>query len=176
MSARLIRYTLSKYSHSIDNQYICDGASHPILCWRPLNPVLDLRSSLHSPNMQRAALRRSAVVLNNLRHAQAARQCTRRTLATATESDSLDVDFPPPLPEFDSSPDTSASAHTQSVFVRPWDGISSMPELLAMIRGLERHYGTIREYGVMRVSGFCSLYIPLSWETDIASLLPRIMT
>ncbi|EPT02430.1 hypothetical protein FOMPIDRAFT_1022803 [Fomitopsis schrenkii] len=89
----------------------------------------------------------------------------RRTLATATEPDSLDIDYPPPLPEFDSkSSDTSSiPPHTHAVFVRPWEGISSMPELLAMVRGLERHYGRIREYGVMRDFDVNFQYLPYFW-------------
>ena len=111
--------------------------------------------------MQHAYLRRSSVALNALRRVRAARTYTQRTLTTATEADSLDIDFPPPLPELDSksSGDSSISAHRRAVFVRPWDGISSMPELLAIVRGLERHYGRIREYGVVRVSDQQSLCV-----------------
>ncbi|KAH9927832.1 uncharacterized protein B0H18DRAFT_1104001 [Fomitopsis serialis] len=126
--------------------------------------------------MNHAGLRRSAVPFHHSHRLRVVRQCVRRTLKTATtESIESDLDLPPPLPE-------SSSRHSKvrdpvppeetTIFVRPWDGIQTMPELLAMIRGLERRYGRIREYEVMRDYDFRSLYIPYFWINfeDTASL------
>lgn len=120
---------------------ICDSPS--LLATSPRS-----RFSVHT-SMQHAGLRRSAVALSTARRV---REYTRRTLATATETNSLDFDFPPPDFDSKSSDSPNVSAQTNAVFIRPWEGISSMPELLAIVRGLERHYGRIREYGVARVS------------------------
>lgn len=81
-------------------------------------------------------------------------QCTRRALQTeaAPEASSSSAD----LFLHASSPETmhekNVNTRLQTIFVRPWDGISSMVELYAIIRGLERHFGRIREYQVGRVS------------------------
>ncbi|TFY61343.1 hypothetical protein EVJ58_g4562 [Rhodofomes roseus] len=127
--------------------------------------------------MNHASLRRSAVLLSCSRQLRAVRHCAQRTLATATESDASesDIDFPPPLSAFSRKRYKSTDSippEARSVFVRPWDGISSMPELLAMVRGIERHYGRIREYSVLRDYDFSAQYVPYFWVNfaDPASL------
>ncbi|KZT72446.1 hypothetical protein DAEQUDRAFT_809298 [Daedalea quercina L-15889] len=120
--------------------------------------------------MNHATLRYSAVLCNSARHLRLSRQSTRRTLTTTVESDVPDIGFPPPLAEVETGETGSKrvrsekiAAEARAVFVRPWDGISSMPELFAMVRGLERHYGRIREYGVMRDWDFNPQYVPYFW-------------
>lgn len=39
-----------------------------------------------------------------------------------------------------------------SVYVRAWDSINSMPEFFAMLRGVEKRFGRVREFRVGRVS------------------------
>lgn len=54
---------------------------------------------------------------------------------------------------------------TGTIFVRPWDGISSMVEGLALIRGLERRYGEIQEYQLMRDPDHVEVFVPFFWVT-----------
>ncbi len=39
-----------------------------------------------------------------------------------------------------------------TIFIRPWDGVSSMPEALAIVRAVEKKYGKVQDFMVMRVS------------------------
>jgi len=38
------------------------------------------------------------------------------------------------------------------VFVRPWDGVPSMLDGFAMLRGIENKYGKIKAFNFVRVS------------------------
>ncbi|KAH9888451.1 hypothetical protein C8Q73DRAFT_710214 [Cubamyces lactineus] len=46
-----------------------------------------------------------------------------------------------------------------AVYVRPWDEIGGMPALLAMVRGLEKRFGRVREFRVARDSDVPSHYL-----------------
>ncbi len=41
---------------------------------------------------------------------------------------------------------------TKSVYVRSWDPIANMAEFYAMLRGVEKRFGTVREFRLARVS------------------------
>ena len=40
------------------------------------------------------------------------------------------------------------------LFVRPWDGVPSMVDAFAMLRGIEKKYGKIRTFEFVRVRRF----------------------
>lgn len=44
-----------------------------------------------------------------------------------------------------------AQADFPSIFVRPWDGVPSMIDGFAMLRGIERKYGKIKAFRFIRV-------------------------
>ncbi|KAF9816797.1 hypothetical protein IEO21_03877 [Rhodonia placenta] len=106
-------------------------------------------------------------------------QCTRRALQTeaAPEASSSSAD----LFLHASSPETmhekNVNTRLQTIFVRPWDGISSMVELYAIIRGLERHFGRIREYQVGRDTNVPNIYLPYFWarfaDSESMDRVPR---
>ncbi|KAH9949246.1 hypothetical protein B0H21DRAFT_729166 [Amylocystis lapponica] len=87
----------------------------------------------------------------------------RRALTTAANSSSPPANHDPQAPSLH---DTDASnrfyAH-RSVIVRPWDGISSMPEALALLRAIERRFGRIRDYSILRDPDLPQLYAPFFW-------------
>ena len=39
----------------------------------------------------------------------------------------------------------------QSLYIRPWDGVTSMPEAFAILRSLEHKYGKFKYYQFLRV-------------------------
>ncbi len=39
-----------------------------------------------------------------------------------------------------------------SLYIRPWDEIESMPAFFAMLRGIEKRFGRVREFRTGRVS------------------------
>lgn len=51
-----------------------------------------------------------------------------------------------------------------TIFIRPWDGVKSMPEAFAIIRGVERKYGKIRDFMLMRVTSFFNLNVRVSTQ------------
>lgn len=53
--------------------------------------------------------------------------------------------------------DQAAANPSYGIFIKPWDGIKSIVEAYAVIRGVEKQYGQLREYKFMRVSIRCSL-------------------
>ncbi|CAL1711996.1 unnamed protein product [Somion occarium] len=74
------------------------------------------------------------------------RQCSRRAQSTLSEAQTSA-----------SSSRRQAAVQTLSdlrrrrtVFVRPWDGINSVPEAWAIIRGIERHFGRILDFALVR--------------------------
>ncbi|KAI0333301.1 hypothetical protein GY45DRAFT_1432534 [Cubamyces sp. BRFM 1775] len=48
---------------------------------------------------------------------------------------------------------------THAVYVRPWDEIGGMPELLAMVRGLEKRFGRVQEFRIARDSDVPTQYL-----------------
>ncbi|KAI0937759.1 hypothetical protein AcW1_003834 [Taiwanofungus camphoratus] len=105
-------------------------------------------------------------------HAIVLRRCAKRALATdATVSLASSESSAPPFPDSKAgvkiNPRKARSSQRTEVkpglFVRPWDGISSMAEVFAMIRGIERKYGRIREYIIPRDRDLPHLYIPYFW-------------
>ncbi|PCH35734.1 hypothetical protein WOLCODRAFT_140051 [Wolfiporia cocos MD-104 SS10] len=105
---------------------------------------------------------------------QALRQCRRRSLATEALAQQQPDSSPPTSSPFPSrsaeeSLDIVAervpsrglrSEHYMNVVVRPWDGISTMAEALAMIRAIEKKYGRIREYNLSRDPNIPDAYRP----------------
>ena len=57
----------------------------------------------------------------------------------------------------------------KSVYVRTWDDIGSMPEFFAVLRGVEKRFGPVREFRVARVSFHV---LPNSSLSDVCYALP----
>ncbi|KAM5545042.1 hypothetical protein V8D89_001153 [Ganoderma adspersum] len=86
----------------------------------------------------------------------AARHATRafatETLASSSSTSPLD----PPSPTNSSnskgkSREFNSTEHDgKSVYVRTWDDIGSMPEFFAVLRGVEKRFGPVREFRVAR--------------------------
>jgi hypothetical protein len=59
-------------------------------------------------------------------------------------------------PKLDKKPHTrSGNVDTQNelprIFVRPWDGVPSMLDGFAMLRGIEKKYGKVKAFRFIRV-------------------------
>ena len=64
-----------------------------------------------------------------------------------------------------------------SVYVRAWDSINSMPEFFAMVRGVEKRFGRVREFRIGRVSSLLRLSshltnIALAQDADVSTSYP----
>jgi hypothetical protein len=53
--------------------------------------------------------------------------------------------------QHESHPESAPTSYSGRLFVRPWDGISSLPDAYAIIRGIERRYGKIKSFRMLRV-------------------------
>lgn len=93
----------------------------------------------------------------------------RRALATSAYSE---PSSPSPMPlKLNRKPDTSKIRFNPDellhprLFVRPWDGIPSMVDGFAMLRGIERKYGKIKTFKFIRVRRFRlrSFVLALGW-------------
>ena len=86
----------------------------------------------------------------------------RAARAFATEaftagSSSSPAGVPPPRDTIDTSKRRKRIPNVtdhdgKSIYVRAWDDISTMPEFFAILRGVEKRFGTVREFRVSRVS------------------------
>ena len=91
--------------------------------------------------------------------ASAARRATQRTLSTSVGQSSS----PGPLPIIGVQHDRPASWRFEKdenrtrLWIRPWDGITSLPEGLAVVRAIERKYGKLKYYLFLRVRVATSL-------------------
>lgn len=47
----------------------------------------------------------------------------------------------------------STAFHPRMIFVRPWDGLPTMAHAFAIIRDIERRFGKIQEFAIIRVCG-----------------------
>jgi hypothetical protein len=58
--------------------------------------------------------------------------------------------------------------HPRMIFVRPWDGIPTISHAFAIVRGIERRFGKIQEFVVLRVrvSVFLNFYYMTDFECD----------
>ena len=79
----------------------------------------------------------------------------RRALATSAYAETSSTS--PMPPRLDKKTHTrSGNAYARSVrpkmFVRPWDGVPSMIDGFAMLRGIENKYGKIKAFTFVRVS------------------------
>ena len=86
----------------------------------------------------------------------ASRQLSR---ALATESVASSSSPPESSPASNAPrvrPGTPSAVHFRKsrncVYVRSWDAINSMPEFFAMLRGVEKRFGRVREFRLNRVS------------------------
>ncbi|TBU58498.1 hypothetical protein BD310DRAFT_479332 [Dichomitus squalens] len=99
-----------------------------------------------------AACARSARAVSALRGARAF-----ATETFASGSSSSATDFLPAQDRTGSSARLRQQANVshhdvKSIYVRAWDDISTMPEFFAILRGVERRFGTVKEFRVGRVS------------------------
>ncbi|KAI0710320.1 hypothetical protein C8T65DRAFT_648558 [Cerioporus squamosus] len=89
-----------------------------------------------------------------------------RTLVTeAVESSSSTLTPPPDAPPQDTRTNKPspvkryvAQSPTKSVYVRSWDPIANMAEFFAMLRGVEKRFGTVREFRLVRDLDISSVY------------------
>jgi len=52
-----------------------------------------------------------------------------------------------------------------TLFIRPWDGVTSTVEGLAVVRNLERRYGPIQDYQFLRDPDHVEVFVPYFWVT-----------
>lgn len=92
-------------------------------------------------------------MLSPLRQRSMALPRLRRALATAVEqSPSTSASSVPPKRGSLASPRYPARrSGKQSLYIRPWDGVTSMPEAFAILRSLEHKYGKFKYYQFLRV-------------------------
>ena len=75
------------------------------------------------------------------------------TLSQAEASASTGPSQPPPSPVVEKLR-RERRRQQGAIFIRPWDGVNSMPEAYAIIRGVERKYGKIRNFMMLRVRSY----------------------
>ena len=96
----------------------------------------------------------SHVVRTAHRHLHALRWHAR---FTSTDVSSPSYNPPPPTAQSDAHQKQKASSgrpvHPRIIFVRPWDGIATMAHAFAIARDIERRFGKIQEFKVLRVCG-----------------------
>lgn len=82
------------------------------------------------------------------------RQCSRRTQSTLAEAQAstLTAENKRPLTAL------SHQRKSRTAFLRPWDGINSVPEALAVVRGVEKHFGKVVDMQVVRVRFLPTLF------------------
>ena len=77
--------------------------------------------------------------------------------STSTDVSSSSYDSPPPTAQSDAHQKQKVSSgrpvHPRIIFVRPWDGIATMAHAFAIACDIERRFGKIQEFKVLRVCG-----------------------
>ena len=80
----------------------------------------------------------------------------RRALATSAHAETSSTSPMPPKQY--KGPRTHGEVNPQNfpprIFVRPWDGVPSMLDGFAMIRGIENEYGKVKAFRFLRVRSF----------------------
>jgi len=90
-----------------------------------------------------------------------------RALSTIPDAGSASSSDPHPRPRRNPfrqrKRECTPSSDSGRLFVRPWDGIPSMPDAFAMVRGIERKYGKVKSFKLMRDSEVTTAYHPFIW-------------
>lgn len=58
---------------------------------------------------------------------------------------------------------SSKNVKHHGIIVRPWDGLSGMNDVFGIVRGIERRFGRIREYCIVRDFDSRTQYAPYFW-------------